>query len=71
MSAKFSKEQLMIQKMAREFAQKDLAVHAAERDQKHEFPLESLKKMGELGFMGMLVSEKYGGGDFGAVWHPI
>lgn len=71
MSAKFSKEQLMIQKMAREFAKKDLAVHAAERDQKHAFPLESIKKMGELGFMGMLVSEKYGGGNFGAVAYSL
>ncbi len=71
MPVKFSKEQLMIQKMAREFAKKDLTVHAAERDQNHEFPLASIKKMGELGFMGMLVSEKYGGGDFGTVAYSL
>ena len=71
MSVKLTKEQLMIQKMAREFAQKDLAVYAAERDKNHEFPSESLKKMGELGFMGMLVSENYEGSNFGPVAYSL
>ncbi|MBU0991914.1 MAG: acyl-CoA dehydrogenase family protein [Proteobacteria bacterium] len=66
-----TKEQLMIQKMAREFARKDLALYAADRDRTHEFPAESLKKMGELGFMGMLVPEKYDGGNFGAVAYSL
>ncbi len=56
-----SKEQLMIQKMAREFARKNLAPLAAERDREHEYPAESLEKMGELGLLGMLVPEAYGG----------
>ena len=56
-----SKEQGMVQKMAREFARKDLAPQAAERDKNHEYPEESLKKMGELGLLGMLVPEEYGG----------
>ncbi|MFW5902019.1 MAG: acyl-CoA dehydrogenase family protein [Thermodesulfobacteriota bacterium] len=56
-----SKEQGMIQKMAREFARKDLAPQAADRDKNHEYPEESLKKMGELGLLGMLVPEQYGG----------
>ncbi len=56
-----TREHLMIQKMAREFARKDLAPLAAERDQKHEYPAESLKQMGELGLLGMLVPEDYGG----------
>jgi len=56
-----TKEQGMVQKMAREFARKNLAPLAAERDQKHEYPEESLKKMGELGLLGMLVPEEYGG----------
>ena len=67
MSFLLSKEQLMIQKMAREFALKELAPLAAERDQNHLYPADSLKKMGELGFLGMLVSEKYGGEDLGTV----
>ncbi|MFW6081228.1 MAG: acyl-CoA dehydrogenase [Desulfosalsimonas sp.] len=58
---KLTKEQIMIQKTAREFARRDLAPLAAERDKNHEYPSESLKKMGELGLLGMLVPEKYGG----------
>ncbi len=61
----------MIQKTAREFARKDLALYAAERDKTHTFPRESLEKMGELGFMGMLVSEKYHGGAFGTVAYSL
>ncbi len=71
MTFQLSKEQLMIQKMAREFALKDLAPMAAERDQKHEYPADSLKKMGELGFLGMLVSEKYGGEDLGTIAYSL
>ncbi|MFW5909054.1 MAG: acyl-CoA dehydrogenase family protein, partial [Desulfosalsimonas sp.] len=56
-----TKEQIMIQKTAREFARRDLAPLAAERDRKHEYPAESLKKMGELGLLGMLVPEEFGG----------
>ena len=56
-----TREHRMIQKMAREFARKDLEPLAAERDQKHEYPAESLKQMGELGLLGMLVPEDYGG----------
>lgn len=56
-----SKEQLMVQKMAREFARKELAPLAAERDRNHAYPVESLKKMGGLGFLGMLVPQACGG----------
>ena len=56
-----SKEQLMVQKMAREFARKELAPLAAERDRNHAYPAESLKKMGGLGLLGMLVPQSYGG----------
>jgi len=66
-----SREQLMIQKMAREFARKDLAPLAAERDQKHEYPAESLKKMGELGLLGMLVPEQYGGEEMDTVSYAL
>jgi alkylation response protein AidB-like acyl-CoA dehydrogenase len=66
-----SKEQLMIQKMAREFARKDLMPLAAERDQKHEYPAESLQTMGELGLLGMLVPEEYGGEDMDTVSYAL
>ncbi|MCP3926922.1 MAG: acyl-CoA dehydrogenase [Desulfobacterales bacterium] len=71
MSFLLTKEQLMIQKMAREFARKDLAPKAAERDLNHEFPGDSLAKMGELGFMGMLVSEEYGGDNLGTIAYSL
>ncbi|MDA3896915.1 MAG: acyl-CoA dehydrogenase family protein [Desulfobacteraceae bacterium] len=71
MSFLLSKEQLMIQKMAREFALKELAPLAAERDQNHIYPADSLKKMGKLGFLGMLVSEKYGGENLGTVAYSL
>ncbi len=71
MSFQLSKEQLMIQKTAREFAKKELMPLAAERDEKHEYPESSLKKMGDLGFLGMLVSEDYDGGDMGTVAYSL
>lgn len=71
MPMELTREQLMIQKMAREFARKDLGPQAAERDQKHEYPAESLKKMGELGLLGMLVPEEYGGEDMDTVSYAL
>jgi butyryl-CoA dehydrogenase len=61
MHFEISDEQRMIQQMARDFAQKELAPVAAELDEKAEFPARHLKKMGELGLMGMMISEQWGG----------
>jgi alkylation response protein AidB-like acyl-CoA dehydrogenase len=52
---------LMIKATARKFAEEKLAPSADERDEKEQFPFDAIKEMGELGFMGMMVSEKYGG----------
>ncbi len=71
MSFQLNKEQKMIQKTAREFARKVLAVTAAERDVSHEYPAGNLKKMGELGFLGLLVSEKYGGTAVGTIAYSL
>ncbi|MDJ0723226.1 MAG: acyl-CoA dehydrogenase [Desulfobacterales bacterium] len=54
-------EQLMIQSMVREFSRKVLAATAAERDRTKEFPADNLKKMADLGLMGMMVPPEYGG----------
>ncbi len=54
-------EQLMIQSMVREFSRKVLAATAAERDRTKEFPADNLKKMADLGLMGMMVPPQYGG----------
>lgn len=56
-----SEEQLLIQQAARDFAQSVLLPGVVERDDAQEFPKEQVKKMGELGFLGMMVDPKYGG----------
>jgi len=54
-------EHIMIQKAARDFAQNEIAPIAGEYDESGEFPLETIRKMGEMGFMGIEVPEEYGG----------
>jgi butyryl-CoA dehydrogenase len=54
-------EQRMLRDTAREFAQRELAPHAAEWDREARFPAEALAELGRLGFMGMLVPPEYGG----------
>lgn len=61
MDFKLTEEHLMIQKAARDFAQTELLPGVIERDEKQIFPTEQIKKMGELGFLGMMVDPKYGG----------
>jgi len=58
---RFTDEQLMIQSMVREFSRKVIAPTAAERDRTKEFPADNLKKMAELGLLGMMVPPEYGG----------
>jgi len=62
MNFELSEEHLMIRQAARDFAQNELLPGVIERDEKQQFPAEQVKKMGELGFMGMMVDPKYGGG---------
>ncbi|MGE5810653.1 MAG: acyl-CoA dehydrogenase [Ignavibacteria bacterium] len=61
MNFDFSEEQLMIRDSAREFAEAEIAPSTIERDIKGEFPSDIVKKLSELGFLGMMVSTKYGG----------
>jgi alkylation response protein AidB-like acyl-CoA dehydrogenase len=56
-----SEEHLMIQQAARDFAQQELLPGVIERDEHQKFPAEQIKRLGELGFMGMMVSPQYGG----------
>lgn len=62
MTFELSEEHLAVQEAARDFAQTELLPGVIERDEHQQFPVEEVKKMGELGFMGMMVSEAYGGG---------
>ncbi len=61
MDLTLNEEQRMIQEMAHDFAAKELAPRAAERDETEEFPWDSLRKMGELGLLGLVVPEEYDG----------
>ncbi len=60
-SLELNEEQRLIQQTAREFAQAEIEPTAIERDQTGEFPAEIVRKLGELGFMGMMVSPEWGG----------
>ncbi|KAA0693686.1 acyl-CoA dehydrogenase [Neorhizobium sp. P12A] len=62
-----SELQQQIRDVARDFARERLAPGAAKRDREHLFPREELKEMGELGLLGMLVPEAYGGSDTGVI----
>jgi alkylation response protein AidB-like acyl-CoA dehydrogenase len=57
-----TEEQLAVQEAAREFTQKELLPGVIERDRDMKYPKEEVKKLGELGFLGMMVSPEYGGG---------
>ncbi|HLB00961.1 MAG TPA: acyl-CoA dehydrogenase [Bacteroidota bacterium] len=61
MNFDFTETQQMIRETARKFAEEELAPDSIERDEKEEFPHGGIKKLGELGFMGMMVPEEYGG----------
>jgi len=57
----FSEEQIMIQQAACDFAQSEISPSVIQRDINAEFPADIVKKMGELGFLGMMVPPEHGG----------
>ena len=61
MNFELSEEHKMIRDAARDFAQTELLPGVIERDEAQKFPTEQIKKLGELGFLGMMVDPKYGG----------
>lgn len=66
-----SEEQLMIQQAARDFAQTELKPGVIERDEHQKFPKEEIKKLGELGFLGMMVDPKYNGSGMDSVSYVL
>ena len=66
-----SEEHLMIQKAARDFAQNELKPGVIERDEHQKFPTDQIKMMGELGFLGMMVDPKYGGGGMDTISYVL
>jgi len=67
MDFNLTEEQQAIQDTARDFANKELKPVASEYDLKEEFPWPIVKKLGELGFMGMIIPQEYGGSEAGNV----
>jgi len=66
-----TEEQIMIRDAARDFANTELLPGVIERDEKQSFPHEQIKKMGELGFLGMMVDPKYGGGGMDTISYVL
>ena len=71
MHFELSEEQMMIRQAARDFAQTELKPGVIERDEHQKFPAEQVKKLGELGFLGMMVSPQYGGSGMDALSYVL
>ncbi len=71
MDFNLTEEQQMIQQAARDFAQQELLPGVIERDEHQIFPEEQVKKMAELGFLGMMVDPKYGGSGLDSVSYVL
>ena len=71
MQFQLTEEQLMIQSAARDFAQNECKPGVIDRDENQKFPAEQIKKLGELGFLGMMVDPKYGGGGMDAISYVL
>jgi alkylation response protein AidB-like acyl-CoA dehydrogenase len=66
-----TEEHLMIRNAARDFANDVLKAGVIERDETQKFPADEIKQMGELGFMGMMVDPKYGGGGMDCISYVL
>ena len=71
MNIELTEEQIAVRDAARDFAQNVLKEGVIERDETQTFPTEEIKQMGELGFMGMMVDPKYGGGGMDTVSYVL
>ncbi|GAB2702606.1 acyl-CoA dehydrogenase family protein [Mucilaginibacter koreensis] len=71
MHFEFTEEQLMIRQAARDFAQQELKPGVIDRDEHQKFPAEQVKMLGELGFLGMMVSPQYGGSGMDAISYVL
>ncbi len=71
MNFDLTEEQKMIQQAAKDFAERELLPGIIERDEKAEFPKEQMKKLAELGFLGMMTDPKYGGGGMDTISYVL
>ena len=66
MTYELSPEHEQFRRSVRDFAEKEIAPHAAQWDRDHHFPIDVVQKMGELGLMGLTAPEEYGGAGMAA-----
>ncbi len=71
MTFNLTEEHLMIQKAARDFANNVLKPGVIDRDEHQKFPADEIKQLGELGFLGMMVDPKYGGGGMDCISYVL
>lgn len=71
MNIEFTEEHIAVRDAARDFAQNVLKKGVIERDEKQKFPTEEIKQLGELGFLGMMVDPKYGGGGMDTISYVL
>lgn len=71
MDFSYTEEQMMLRQTVREFAENELAKDAGERDEQERFPKEHVRKMGELGFLGIQVQPEYGGGGMDTIAYSL
>jgi len=71
MNFEFTEEQLMIKQAAKDFARTELLPGVIERDNTATFPAEQIKKLGELGFLGMMTSPDYDGGGMDTISYVL
>ncbi|MDQ2658396.1 MAG: acyl-CoA dehydrogenase [Bacteroidota bacterium] len=71
MNFEYTEEQKTVQQAARDFARNELLPGVIERDTHQKFPADQIKKMGQLGFMGMMVDPKYNGGGMDTIAYVL
>lgn len=71
MDFNLSEQELAVQKLARDFAQNEIAPYIMKYDESQEFPMEIARKLGEMGFLGIIFPEEYGGSNFSTVEYAI
>jgi len=71
MDFNFSERELEVKKLARDFAEKEIAPQVMKFDETQDFPFEIVNKLGELGFLGIIFPEEYGGSDFTVTEYAI
>jgi alkylation response protein AidB-like acyl-CoA dehydrogenase len=71
MDFEYTPEQIQLRKSVREFAQEEIAPHVMEWDEDQIFPMEAIRKLGKLGYMGAIFPEDLGGAGLGYIDYSI